>query len=70
MNKLYISFVIQTDQIHIHDFVIVELPKPKFGIYADNSSQEVIKWMEGKQRQLVQNEKIVVLNFFAISNIE
>lgn len=70
MNKLYISFVIQSDQNHIHDFEIVELAKPKFGIYADNSSQGVIKWMETKQTQLPQNEKIVVLNYFNISNIE
>lgn len=70
MNNIYISFVIQSDQNHSHDFEIVNLPKPKFGIYGDNSSQEVIKWLSEKQSHLPSNEKIVLVNYFIISNID
>ena len=68
--KTYISFVIQKGENHIHDSEIAELSLPKFNFYSDNTSQEVLKWVEKKQQELNSNEKLVVLNYFNISNIK
>jgi len=68
--KTYISFVIQKGEQHIHDAVIAELSLPKFNFYSDNTSQEVLKWGEKKQKELKSEEKIIILNYFNISNIK
>ena len=69
-NNTYISFVIQSEVKHIHDFTIVKLPTTRIAIYSDNTSQEVIKWSIEKQKTLAQQDKLVILNYFNISNIE
>jgi GH35 family endo-1,4-beta-xylanase len=68
--KTYISFVIQKEEQHIHDSIIAELSLPKFNFYSDNTSQEVLKWAYKKQQELKPNEKLVILNYFNISNIK
>jgi hypothetical protein len=68
--KTYISYVVQKDSQYIHDFAIVDLPLPKYSFYLDNSSQQVVKWAEEKQRTVLANEKIIILNFFNISNVK
>ena len=69
-NRIYISFVIQSEQHHVYDFTIVKLPAPRIAIYSDNTSQEVVKWSIDKQKTLPQQDKLVILNYFNISNIE
>ena len=69
-NKTYISFVVQSPQNHIHFSEIVDLPKPAVAIYNDNTSQEVVKWSLKKQEQLKPDEKLVITNFFTITNLE
>ena len=56
--KTYISFVIQKGDQHIHDFVIAELNLPKYYFYLDNTSQQVVRWAEQKQKELNPGEKI------------
>lgn len=68
--KTYISFVVQKGEQHIHDSAIAELPLPKFNFYSDNTSQEVLNWAEQKQQELNNGEKLVILNYFNISNIK
>jgi hypothetical protein len=68
--KTYISFVVQSDEQHIHDFVIAELVLPKFNFYSDNTSQEVLKGADKKQGELKPGEKLIILNYFNISNIK
>jgi len=68
--KTYISFVIQNGEHHKHDFEIADLDLPKYSFYSDNTSQEVLRWANEKQQQLKQNEKLILLNFFNISNIK
>jgi hypothetical protein len=36
----------------------------------DNSSQQVLQWADEKQKSLGQNEKVVILNFFNITNVK
>lgn len=68
--QTYISFVIQDGDKHVHDFVIADLALPKYNFYLDNTSQEIIKWAEDKQKTLSIGEKIIILNYFNISNIK
>lgn len=68
--KTYISFVIQTGDKHIHDFAIADLALPKYYFYLDNTSQQVVKWAEEKQKELRSNEKLIIINFFNVSNIK
>jgi len=68
--KTYISFVIQKGEQHFHDAVIAELALPTFNFYSDNTSQEVIEWAEKKQLELKPDEKLIILNYFNISNIK
>jgi hypothetical protein len=66
----YISFVVQKGEQHVHDFAIVDFKLPKYNFYLDNSSQQVVEWPNQKQSELGNNEKLVVLNFFNVSNIK
>lgn len=68
--KTYISYVIQSNHQHVHEATIADLNLPKFNFYSDNTSQEVLAWAEAKQKTLQQNEKLVILNYFNISNIK
>lgn len=69
MRKYYISFVIQSSDYHRHDFEIVEFEESKIALYSDPSSQQVIEWLDRRQKELKPSDKLVVLNFFAISNL-
>ena len=68
--KTYISFVLQTGEQHIHDFAIVDFSLPKYNFYLDNSSQQVVEWANQKQKGLSVNEKVIILNFFNVSDIK
>lgn len=68
--KTYISFVIQKGEQHIHDFAIVDFALPKYNFYFDNESQQVVDWANKKQGELKNDEKLVVTNFFHVSNIK
>lgn len=70
MYKTYISYVIQNGKNHRHDFAMVDLASPKFNFYLDNESQQIVKWAEEKQQELSGDEKLIVLNFFHVSNIK
>ena len=68
--KVYISYVIQKAEHHVHASALVEFPLPKYSFYLDNSSQQVAQWAENQQAQLPDTEKIVVLNFFNVPDIK
>ncbi len=68
MDKTYISYVVQSPTGHVHDFAIVELPRHGIAIYADNSTNGVVKWGIEKQGQIAGDEKIVILNYFTIND--
>ena len=68
--KTYISFVIQNGEKHMHDFAIADLALPMYYFYLDNTSQQVVKWAEEKQKELRPNEKLIILNYFNVSNIK
>lgn len=36
----------------------------------DNSSQQVLKWAEEKEKNYNQGEKIIILNFFNVVNVK
>jgi len=67
--KTYISFVVQKGEQHVHDSVVADLALPKYSFYLDNTSQQVLQWAEEQQKQLPHNEKLVVLNFFNVSDV-
>ncbi len=69
MYKVYVSFVIQYQDNHIHDYEIIDIAKDEIAIYADNTAKEVVKWSSGKQSLLALGEKLVILNFFTIPNL-
>jgi hypothetical protein len=68
--KTYISYVIQKGKQHTHEWTVEEFPLPKYSFYLDNSSQQVIKRAEKKQKSYNQNEKIIILYFFNVTNVK
>ncbi len=68
--RTYISFVVQKGQQHIHDFAIVDFNLPKYNFYLDNSSQQVVEWTNEKQKEMSNDEKLIIINFFNVSNIK
>ena len=68
--KTYISFVVQKGEQHIHDAVIAELSLPKFNFYSDNTSLEVLKWADKKQKEMNIDEKLIILNYFNIADVK
>lgn len=68
--KTYISYVVQSDNIHKHQFEIVDFSLPKYSFYLDNSSKQVVHWVEEKQKEFNSGEKIIILNFFNVSNVK
>jgi len=67
--KTYISYVIQKGDKHIHASEIADLNLPKFSFYSDNTSQEVLEWANRKQQEYTNNETIIIINYFNISNV-
>ncbi len=68
--KVYISYVIQSANQHTHEAALVDLPLPKYSFYLDNSAQQVVKWAADKEATLAEHEKIVILNFFNVTNVK
>jgi hypothetical protein len=68
--KTYISFVVQNGDKHVHDFIIADFALPKYYFYLDNASQQVVKWAEEKQKELPPDKKIIIINYFNVSNIK
>jgi hypothetical protein len=68
--KTYISYVVQKGDQHIHASAIAEFPLPKYSFYLDNSSQQVLKWAEEKRQAFHESEKVIILNFFNVSNLK
>lgn len=68
--KTYISYVIQKEEHHTHHGEIAELHLPKFNFYMDNTSQEVLEWADKKQNELRNGEKIVIINYFNVSDVK
>ena len=68
-HKTYVSYVIPANGQHEHYSEVVNLPTPRVEVYTDNTSQEVLKWSLEKQKTVPQTDKLVVLNYFNISNV-
>jgi hypothetical protein len=68
--KTYISYVVQKGDQHIHESIIAEFPLPKYSFYMDNSSQQVLQWVEEKQKAFNQDEKVIILNFLNVTNVK
>ena len=68
--RVYISYVIQKPDGHVHDSALVEFPLPKYSFYMDDSALKVLGWAEARQAELPQGEKIVVLHFFNVPPVK
>lgn len=69
--NVYISYVIQKEKSeHSHHAEIISLPAPQVAIYSENTSQKVIDWAKAKQDALPPSEKVVIINYFSISNVQ
>jgi hypothetical protein len=68
--KTYISYVVQSEGNHRHEAEIADLKLPTYAFYSDNTSQEVLKWIEQKQQEFSTGERVIVLNYFNISNVK
>ena len=69
-HKTYISYVIQSEKQQVYDFEIVNLLCPKFALYTDNTSQKVVLWSKEKQKTFPATSKLIILNYFNISNLD
>ena len=60
--KTYVSYVVQDEKEHKHFSEIIEVNVN----YCSRQMPEVIKWVELKQVQLTDGEKIILVNMFEI----
>jgi hypothetical protein len=68
--KVYISYVIQQPDQHIHQSAVVDFPLPRYSFYMDNSAEQVLKWAEGRQAELRDNQKIIIVYFFNVPKVK
>jgi len=68
--KVYISYVIQKADTHVHASALVDFPLPKYSFYLDNSAQQVVQWAAARQEQFSDNEKIIILHFFNVADVK
>ena len=64
--KVLVSYVVQDEKEHRHQSEIIEIIRPAFTISADIPMLDVIKWADQKQSELLNGQKIIVLNTFNI----
>jgi hypothetical protein len=57
--KIYISYVIQDNDKHIHKSEIVEMDAPQYSYSADTLTKDILNWKNEK-------EQIIISNFFVI----
>jgi hypothetical protein len=67
-NRTYISYVVQRRDGHEHYGEIVALPTPEVALYTDNTTEEVVRWVEAKQQKVGSDGTVVILNFFNVKN--
>ena len=69
--KIYISYVIQTNDKHSHHSEIIEIEAPyySFSFASDTTiTNAIMKWKEQKEKtiSLKNEEQLVVTNFFIV----
>ena len=60
--KIYISYVEQDEKVHKHFSETIEVNVN----YCSRKMPEVMKWIEKKQTQLLNGQKVILLNMFEI----
>jgi len=63
--KVYISYVIQSDENHTHCSEVITVRKDGGNWLNFDTATHVVSWLDMKQKQS-QNKELVLINFFEI----
>lgn len=64
--KTYMSYVIQDENGHTHKSEIVTTKEPLYSFSADPQVQDIIKWSEGKRKELKPNQELIITSMYKI----
>lgn len=64
--KTYVSYVIQNEKEHKHESAIVSSQSPPYSYSADPQVSDVMKWADEKNKELKQDEKLVIVNMYKL----
>lgn len=69
-HKTYLSYVMQSGSQQVPHSEAINLPALRVALYAGTTLQEIVKGSIEKQKKVPKSEKLIVPNYFNISNHE
>jgi hypothetical protein len=64
--KTLINYVVQDAREHSHLSEILEISSPPYTFSSDPPVSEVMKWMEKKQNELFEGQKLIIMSMYKI----
>jgi hypothetical protein len=65
--KIYASYVLQTEMKHQFANALISVPAQKYTYSLDNTANDVLLWAEKMQKEMAEGTKINVVGFFKIN---
>lgn len=62
--KVLVNYVIQNVEYHVHQSEIIEITSPPYTYSSDVPMNGVMKWLERKQMELLENQKVVITSLY------
>jgi hypothetical protein len=60
------NYVVQDAKEHKHESEILEITSPPYTFSPESPICEVMKWVENKQNEIPQGQKLIIMSMFKI----
>jgi hypothetical protein len=64
--KTLINYVVQDAKEHKHESEILEFNSPPYTFSPEPPVSEVMKWVEMKQKELLDGQKLIIMSMFKL----
>jgi ABC-type sulfate transport system substrate-binding protein len=64
--KTLVNYVVQDAKEHKHESEILEITSPPYTFSPEPPVCEVMKWAERKQKELLAEQKLIIMSMFKI----
>ena len=64
--KVYVSYVIQNENGHKHDSIILNIKSPPYSYSSDPPVSSVIEWAQTKQSKLREKQKMIITSMYKV----
>jgi len=64
--KTLINYMVQDPKEHRHESEILEINSPPYTFSPETTVSEVMKWVEMKQKELLDGQKLIVMSMFKL----